>query len=139
MPSSPDLDTAELLDTTVDALTLAGNVIIGPVRPSEKDALPSECVFVMQQGGLLPEGYLDGNVDAPEIRHPIIEVVVRGQPDDYKGGQTLARDVYRALHNVFPRSAYFYARIQHDEPIFIGWSPQQEPMWRMSYRLRIEE
>ena len=137
--SSADADVVDELDTNVDKLLKGENLFIGPVRSTVQDSVPSEAVFVEMQSGLLPEGYLDGNADTPEIRHPFLTITVRSCQDDFVGGQGLARDTYRALHNQFPNASYFYARIQSDEPLYIGTSEQREHLWTMTLRLRIEE
>jgi len=118
-------------NVTAVALTAGENVRNGPVMQattsgtSATRAIPGECVFVQETGGIKGVVY-NGNLDAvePEFTNliqgeafPSVQIWVRSKPNDYSGGHALAEDCLRVIDRK-PPVGFFDAQV-------VGSSPNQ--------------
>lgn len=104
------------------------NLFVGaPKGPDE--LVPPAAVFVLSTGGPPPEPYLG---DAKDFLRSRIQVTVRTNPDDEAGGETLARNISKALQRCVPEADYFQTRVQESEPIYLGRNKQRLYSWTIN-------
>jgi hypothetical protein len=127
MPSNPSLDVVSLLDA-LSSLTRGTNLFRGPER-APSTAVPSQAVFVLVSGGPASEAYADGtNV---ERAYSALQIIVRSNPNDYSGGDTLARQVRAALHHASV-PGYLDLRAMQSEPIYLGEDEAGSHRWSIN-------
>lgn len=136
--SQADLDVATALAGAGIGLTLGTNVFWGPVRESDPStAFPSAAVFCTMRGGAPPINYCDASI-TPQLREPLVQVMIRSAPRDYAAGQATARQVKNALHDI-PPTGYDACRVEQAEPLPIGETNQGEHLFSLNVHLYIEE
>lgn len=121
MATTPDLDIVNHLNTNVAALTKGTNLFYGPVRGQDTpDAsyIPDEAVFVLSSGGPEPNAFL-GSINTCEEIFSSLTIRVRSAPDDFDGGQTLARSVRDALHHQ-TITGYVNVTVREADPAYLG-------------------
>lgn len=136
--SQPDLDVAVKLAASGLGLTLGTNLFWGKLR--EVDAVGgvrSKAVFVMTRLSGAPTNYCDG-ARTPQGREPLLQIVVRSDPQDFAGGQALARGVKDALHDIV-LSGYDACRVTQAEPVPISESDKGEHLFSLNVHLWIDE
>ncbi len=135
--ATPDAALTAIL-TGTNGLTTGTNLFNGPLRPRLTSGSPAVGVFVLASGGPQREGYLDGNANSPEIANHSVQITVRGDSEDFEGGQTLARGVFTTVHNATV-SGYFHVRVREAAPLYLGINNQGLHLWTMNIVMRIEE
>lgn len=132
-------DVATALDTDAGlSLTLGTNLFRGKMRAYEAESFPRECVACEAAGGPAPQDYCNGNTHTPQMRDPVVQVMVRGDARDYSGGETLARAVWDSLHDN-PPSGYIHMRCMNATPLYVGEDEDGSHLWSINVALRIEE
>jgi hypothetical protein len=138
MSHQPDLNVAQALASAGLGLTLGTNLFWGKVREVDTaSGVPSQAVFVTLRLSPAPENYCDGSI-TPQAREPQLQVTVRSNPQDFSGGQTLARSVKDALHDI-PPSGYDACRVTQAEPVPIGETDSGEHLFSVNVHLWIDE
>lgn len=131
---NPASDVAELLngkDAGGLTLTLATNLFKGFVRRA--DATTSPAVFVANTGGPPPEPYVSGARQST-VR-ATVQVMVRGAVNEFQAGETVARGVWRWLHQQdVPDYIACYAR--DAQPVFVGEDDLGHYMWSINLELQ---
>lgn len=136
--SQPDLAVATALAGAGLGLTLGTNVFWGTIRESDPaSGVPSKAVFCTLLLSPAPVNYCDGS-RTPQGREPQVQVVVRGNANDYSTAQTLARSVKDALHDL-PPTGYDACRVTQAEPVPIGETNRGEHLFSLSVHLWIDE
>lgn len=97
-------------------------------------------LLVVNTPGSPPElGFGDASAD---LRLPGVQVLVRGNADDYAGAYAKAEEVRSALHKRLDAliDGTLYRRIvMVGEPIWLGYEPEQNrPMWSLNFELMKE-
>jgi hypothetical protein len=136
--SQADLNVAQALASAGLGLTLGTNLFWGKVREVDTaSGVPSQAVFVTPHLSPAPENYCDGS-RTPQAREPQLQITVRSGRQDYSGGQSLARSVQDALHDI-PPSGYNACRITQAEPVPIGETASGEHLFSLNVHLWIDE
>ena len=140
MPSDPDKDVFDSLNTNIAALTAGTNLFRGKMQPAERSAsdpgTPAEAVFVLASGGPPQEAYF-----APttlERRFSGVQCRIRSDERDFGGGQTLARSVRDALHHK-TLAGYIDVRVLETEPLYIAEDNEGHHEWSVNVELWHEE
>ncbi len=136
--SQPDLDVAVALASAGLGLTLGQNIYWGKEREVDPDTgVPSKAVFVVNRLGAAPDNYIDES-RTPQAREPLLQIVVRSEPQDFTGGYALARSVKDALHDIH-LSGYDACRVTQAEPVPIGENDSGEHLFSLNVHLWIDE
>lgn len=138
MSHQPDLDVAVQLASSGLGLTLGTNLFWGKLREVDPGTgISSTAVFVATRLSPAPENYCDGQ-RLPQAREPQLQIMVRSNPQDFAGGQALARGVKDALHDI-ALSGYDACRITQAEPVPIGETDSGEHLFSLNVHLWIDE
>ena len=132
MPTTPDIDVANVLDSALGSLTLGTNLFVGLLR-EKGTGIPHQAVFCLSAGGAPPDAFMYGG-SGTEERHSDVKIYVRSNPHDFSGGQTLARSVRDAIHHVVP-SGYLESEVQESEPNYLGQQENGEHLWTITTEL----
>lgn len=136
--SQPDLDVAVALAGAGLGLTLQENLFWGKEREVDPSSgIPSKAVFVVNRLGPAPENYIDGQ-RLPQAREPLLQIIVRSDPQEFSAGYALARSVKDAIHDV-ALPGYDACRVTQAEPMPIGESDSGEHLFSMNVHLWIDE
>ena len=142
--STPGATIATRIATTVVSPTLAvgTNLFVEPLREPGRGH-PQQCVYVLDNAGLPPEGYLAGNTGV-EFYQPSVQVFVRSAPTGpdqdagYATGLALARAVMASVHAA-QLSGYIACRVRESQPIYVTVQADQSHIWSFNIDLMIEE
>jgi hypothetical protein len=131
MAATPEEDFATSLATRISR-TLGTDIFRGRMR-SAGDGIPHDSVFVRTSGGPPPLPY--GGQTAEETRFTALQVIVRGDPEDYDGALTTARSVRDQMHDIPPSASYIACRMQQSEPLPIGEDETGATMFSLNFEL----
>jgi hypothetical protein len=134
--SNPDLDLANQIVARTTGHAVGTDIFCGKMR-EEGAGIPTQSVWCLLRGGMEPIDYCD-NSPTPQLRQPIVQILVRGNPGDFSGGQALARTVKDAVHD-HPPAGYFGCRVQQAEPIYLGEEHNGAHLWSLNVMMYIEE
>ncbi len=125
-------------------LGLVYNVtVFDVVQQQVQDSMPSRAVFCHLNGSYasplrpLIGNFAEAGVGAQE-REPRVVLHVRSAPHDYGGGETLARSVKDALHDV-PMTGYDAVRVVEGDPMFLYQTNNAEYVFGLNCHLWIYE
>lgn len=141
MPTSPtqvpDLDVLTTIDAGTATLTAGTNLFRGKMR-AVSTYIPSQAVFVLNTAGAPPQTLLK-QASGQSARHffPTVQIVVRSNPRDFSGGQTLARAIRDIIHNA-TISGYIYVKVRESEPIFLDEQENEVFIWSLNVDLVYE-
>ena len=110
-----DKDLADVLAAASIGLTKGMNLFRGPPRAAG-GGIPHQAVFVLAWGGPSPIPLHDGS--KRDLIMSRVQITVRGAPEKFDDGQTLARAVKKALHEK-PPSGYIDVTVQESEPLYL--------------------
>lgn len=127
---NPTEDVATHIAGLVLGLTVGTNLFMGPVR-AQSESVPAAAVFVHSEGGDAPEPYLGTGTSDWQ---PEVTVTVRGAPEAFQTGQTLARSILKALH-LADVPGYYLCEAQQSEPDYVGRDDAGCPEWEMDFVL----
>lgn len=135
MATTPDIDVVDHIDTALGTLTKGTNLFAGPVRGHDvPDAgVPDEAVFVLATGGPAPLAFIAGG-SGTEQRFSSLLIRVRSDPNDFQGGQTLARSVRDAIHHSIP-TGYIEAAVRETDPSYLGVTNKGHHEWSIGVDL----
>lgn len=135
--SQPDLDVATALAGAGLGLSLEENLFWGKEREVDPDSgIPSKAVFVVNRLGGAPENYCD-SARTPQAHEPLLQIVVRSDPQEFSAGYALARSIQNALHDV-ALPGYDACRVTQPEPVAIGESDSGEHLFSLNVHLWID-
>ncbi len=132
----PDSAVQTRLNSQVAALTTGTNLFTGPERKADPDnAMPHKAVFCLRTGGRAPQEYIGQTVST--FRYSWVQVVIRGDVDDWSTGQTLTDDCWDALQGAGPSemSGYVACVIRQSQPAFWGFDDNEHPRWSFTAEL----
>ena len=136
--SQPDLDVATFLGGAGLDLTLGENLFWGKEREvNPESGIPSRAVFVVNRLSVSPTNYID-EARNPQAREPLLQVVIRSEPQEFTTGYMWARDIKDALHDA-DLPGYDACRVTQAEPIAIGESDSGEHLFSLNVHLWIDE
>lgn len=136
--ATPEIDIATHIANQLGALTLGTNCFHSPVRPAnEAELIPAKAVFSYVTGGTTPYDYC--GEDRAE-RRSRVQVIVRGDRDDYAGTLSLARSIRDVVHRSDTTlTDYVQVRVMEEDPIPIGVDDQGLPMYSINAELLFSE
>jgi hypothetical protein len=122
MPN-PNRDLATEIASAL-SLTLGTNCFYGMVRPPE-NGIAAKAVFCISSGGPKPTSFLG---QTRVRRFSSVQVRVRGEEDDFDGGELFARQVRDAVHHA-SIAGYIEVEAQVSEPAHLGPDRRGYPEW----------
>lgn len=130
---------AQALATVLEAAGLGlarppaadANLFTAPMP--EADGVPDVCVALVNTGGGPPDAYVAGTTRAAYY-HPSVQVRVRSSPEDFEGGETLARQALEAL-NLSSPAGFVLCRVDQSAPTYFG--PDQGGRHRWSFNVEL--
>lgn len=96
MSADPGADVVTALEAAAIGLTGGTNLFKGTEQPFG-DGVPNAAAFVIPYGGPAPSAFCGNRVE--EEKFQAVQVLYRSDPDDYNGGETMARAILNALHH----------------------------------------
>lgn len=132
--SNHGLAIAQQLAAASLGLTLGTDVFNG--RAIEQ---PARGVFCLAHGGRPPDDIV-GNAAAPEIsyQYPRVQIVVREVQQSFGSGETLAKNVRKAVHLKVP-AGYIDCRAIESAPLYLGEDDLGRHVWSINVELTIRE
>lgn len=117
----------------------SGRTFCGLLRDAD-DVIPHEAIGVLETGGGLPHGYMDGrNTDWRPIR---VQVRIRSDVDDYQGGRDLAQTLWGVLQRAnlsTITSSYVHCRAVTAAPTYWGRDDLEHHEWSVNLSIEKEE
>lgn len=127
---TPAIDVATTLNTA--AVAVLGTSLFACPELPQSDRIPAQCIFVIPSGGPPNDDFLG---DAPHgINHSRVQVVVRAAPFDMQSGETLARNVWDALHHA-TINGWMECKCSQGFPVYFGLNDQQQPRWSVNLEM----
>lgn len=127
---SVEVDVRSFLTSTASVIASSA-VFCGRVRPAV-GAVPAKSVWISGAGGWAPQDVFSGISTTMFTR--TVSVIVRGTPQDYAGGLTLALDVHQRLHRGAV-SGYLWVAAMQSAPAYMGLDDQECPSWNLLVNL----
>lgn len=127
----PETIVTGLIDAAT-SLTVGTNLFSGPPRPAlPSNSIPRNAVFCHGMFSFLPRQYLGTGKDYRKFR---ITVTVRQTQDEFETGQTLARDIWKALHraDITANAGYVSCLMAESDVIYMGLSDTDDHRWFMT-------
>lgn len=110
------------------------NIFTHPVIPPST-YVPAKAIFIFAPtGGRQPAR----TFDRTEVRYPVLNVRVRGDIEDYLGGESFAHSVYEALEGA-SIDEYIDVKCQQSSPIWIGYDSNNYPEWSINVEILAEK
>lgn len=116
MPTDPE-DTIIARIGTLAAWTENTNLFKGFIRPLSS-IVPQTAVFVNYSGGPEPVNFAQGGASPQEYEHAV-QVLIRGEPEQYGSTRALADAIWVHLHDYSPGGGYFSVRATTSAPVFV--------------------
>lgn len=143
----PDEDVVGALVSNVTVLVGAPkrNCFAGPVEAytvSGTNRIPHLAVFVSASGGLSSRQLKGNSAGNTNERHPSVSIRIRsggkGVASAFQVGQTLARDVFNALHHAPPTIDYIEAESLNSQPTYLGRDDDGHHEWLVVVQLIVD-
>lgn len=144
---TPDEDAVAALITRVETLVAGANrnCFAGSVKAYDRPGpgIPHLAVFVSVSGGL-PSREFKGTSYGTRLneRRPLLSILVRsgskGNPTAFQDGQTLAREVFEALHHDPPSSDYCESEALNSHPSYLGRDEDGHHEWLINVQLIVD-
>lgn len=126
----PGYDVAQKI-ASVTGLALGTVVFNGPIRET-----PARAVFCLAYGGPPPDDIV-GN-PSQSYRYPQVLVRVRDAQGNFRSGETLARQVFNAIH-LAQVSGYLDCRVIESHPLHLGKNDHGQEEWSFTVQLLLRE
>lgn len=111
------------------------NLFSGPEQPPGP-YIPHAAVFCVGYGGSYPITLLGVSQD---IRGFDVQVLVRGEPDNYANAQSLAYTLWQSLQRVTaPSAGYIDVLCKQSGPIYLGQDDTEHPRFTINVQLRYQ-
>lgn len=110
------------------------NLFKGPLR-SIDGVVPQTAVFVNYTGGPEPLNHSSSGVQ--EYEHAV-QVVIRGEPEQFGSTRALAEAIYAQLHDA-SISGYYSVRATNSGPLYVDQDERGSYLFVVNMRLRILE
>jgi hypothetical protein len=143
----PDEDSVAALIARVPILVdgsggTTRNCFAGSVEAYTRGSMPNQAVFVSASGGL-PSKQLKGCfLGSTNERNPTLNVTVRssgaGVAAAFQTGQTLAREVFDALHHNPPSAAYCESESLNSQPSYLGRDDDGHHEWMIFIQIIVD-
>ena len=134
MTATPDISLATHIADNVSGATLNTNVFHSPVVPPD-DYTPAKAVFCLETGGSVASPDCG---TAKRTVYPHIQVRVRGEEGDYRGGKEFADLVFRATEHASV-AGYINVRNLSAMPNYIGTDNNRRHEWSWYAEMIFEE
>lgn len=129
--ATPEIDIATHIADQLGTWTLGTNCFNAPVRPSnEAELVPAKAVFAYVSGSVAPYNYCG---ESRAQRQSRVQIVVRGDRDDYAGTLSDARAIRDTVHGSdVTLTDYVQISTLDGEPIPLGIDDQGLPMFSIN-------
>lgn len=127
-------DITAFLESVVSlSLTRGTNLFVGGLPEaglaSDGAVVADKCVAVILTGGGSPEPFIGQGKKA--LLSPRCQVVIRGNPNQFADGQTLAFGVWEAL-NQNTLTGYVSTIVRESAPFWGGLDQSDHPLWSLN-------
>lgn len=117
----------------------SGRTFCGLMRDPDS-VIPHKAVSVLETGGDLPNGFMDGrDKDYRRIR---VQVRVRSDVDDYQTGRDLTQTLWGVLQRAnltSITSSYVSCHVTTSAPVYWGKDDKEHHEWSVNLRVEKEE
>lgn len=129
---NPSEDVSDYIRKNLPVRYVGVGVFAGKLR-APSDLCPARSVFCRASGGPAPGSYADGGSGTNE-HFPQVNIRIRSNPRDYKGGEELARSVRDTIHEA-AIDGYHYVRVLESEPLYVDEDDEGHHEWSVTVQL----